>query len=129
MDTTSAHAASLAVAIALAAGMLTQVISHHSSIPAILLLLVTGALLGPDGLGLVNPTVLGSGLSGVVDVAVAVVLFEGGLNLNVARIAKRASPIRRLVSIGALVTGLSTAALARWAGTCACAFYWVRSWW
>ncbi len=114
MDTTSAHAASLAVAIALAAGMLTQVIAHHTSIPAILLLLVAGVLLGPDGLGAVNPEVLGSGLSGVVDVAVAVVLFEGGLNLNVARVTRRASPIRRLVTLGAVSTGLATALLTRW---------------
>jgi NhaP-type Na+/H+ or K+/H+ antiporter len=72
----------LTVALALAAGMLGQSVARHLRIPGIVLLLGAGVLLGPDALGLVRPRILGAALPALVGFAVAVVLFEGGMNLD-----------------------------------------------
>ncbi len=50
------------IGIALAAGVLAQGLARHLRVPGIVLLLATGVLLGPDGVGLVQPHALGSGL-------------------------------------------------------------------
>ena len=101
----------LIVAIALAAGVSIQVLARAAGVPAIVLLLAAGAALGPAGLALVDPSALGEGLFVLVDFAVAIILFEGALNLDLARLRREERVIRRLVTVGALVT-LAGAALA-----------------
>ena len=96
--------ASLTVAIALAAGVLAQSVSRQLHIPGIILLLVVGAYLGPDGLGWIAPAALGDGLFGIVEFGVAVILFEGGLNLEWSRLKRQEASIRRLITIGAVTT-------------------------
>ena len=94
----------LTFALALAAGVLAQGIARHLRIPGIILLLGTGILLGPEFLNLVRPDELGDGLQPIVGLAVAVILFEGGLQLNLRRLRRQATAIRRLITIGALIT-------------------------
>lgn len=96
--------ANLTIAIALAAGVLAQCLARNLRFPAIVLLLALGVGLGPDGLGWVRPATLDSGLFGLVDFGVAVILFEGGLNLQTNRLRRQERPIRYLVTLGALVT-------------------------
>lgn len=103
----------LTVALALAAGILAQSVAQHLRIPGIVLLLAAGVLLGPDVAGLVQPDVLGDGLRMIVGLAVAVVLFEGGLSLNIGKLRREARTIRRLISIGALVTAVGGTVAAR----------------
>lgn len=102
----------LTVAIALAAGMLAQMAARHVRLPGIVLLLATGVLLGPDLLGWVQPEAVAGGIPMLVGFAVAIILFEGGLNLNLSRFRRQATMIRRLVTWGALVsaTGAGLAA-------------------
>lgn len=102
---------SLTIAIALAAGVLAQSVAKHLRLPGIVLLLALGFGLGHDGLGWVNPQNLGSGLFGIVDFAVAIILFEGGLNLEINRLRHQEQSIRRLITLGAVLT-LFGAALA-----------------
>ncbi len=99
--------------LALAAGVVAQVVARHLAIPGIVVLLVAGAGLGPDGFGWVEPSALGEGLLVLVELSVAIILFEGGLNLEVSRLRREQSPIRRLVLYGPLVTlvGASLAVL------------------
>ena len=78
----------LSFALALLAGMFAQAIARHLRLPGIVLLLVTGVSLGPDGLGWVQPRQLGDGLFAIVDFAVAIILFEGGLNLEISRLRR-----------------------------------------
>ncbi len=99
----------LTVAVALVAGVLAQALAHHLRIPGIVLFLLTGVALGPDALGVVNPDSLGHGLELLVGLAVAVILFEGGLNLNLRRLRRQAMVIRRLVTLGAVITALGGA--------------------
>jgi len=101
------------VALALVVGVLAQSLARHARLPGIVFLLAAGASLGPDGLGWVEPRSLGPGLFALVDLAVAVVLFEGGLNLEISRLRREQASIRRLVTWGALVTFVGGAAAAR----------------
>jgi len=97
--------------LALTVGILAQALARHLQVPGIVLLLFAGAALGPDGLGWIEPRSLGEGLMVVVHLAVAIILFEGGLNLEISRLRRAQAPIRRLVTIGAAIT-MAGAALA-----------------
>lgn len=97
------HSSSLTFALALAAGMVAQIAARHARIPGIVVLIAAGVALGPDGAGVVRPETLGKALPAVVSFAVAVILFEGGLNLNVGQIRREGLVIRRLLTFGALL--------------------------
>ncbi|MGD8377251.1 MAG: cation:proton antiporter [Acidobacteriota bacterium] len=105
---------SLTIALALAAGMLAQALARHLRVPGIVVLLASGVLLGPDFLGLVRPASLGATLPALVGFAVAVILFEGGMNLSIPRIRREGLVIRRLVTVGAVVTAVGATAAARY---------------
>lgn len=104
----------LVIALALAIGMISQVLARHLRLPGIVVLLAAGAVLGPDGLGWVRPASLGTTLQTLVGYAVAVILFEGGLQLNLRRLRSQARPIRGLVTTGALITAVGGTLAARW---------------
>jgi NhaP-type Na+/H+ or K+/H+ antiporter len=99
--------------LALAVGVLAQSLARHLRLPGIVLLLLVGAGLGPDGLGWVQPEALGEGLFILVELSVAVILFEGGLNLEISRLRRAQAPIRRLVLGGSILTLLGGALAAR----------------
>ena len=103
----------LIAAVALGAGMIVQALARHLRIPGIVLLLATGVALGPDFLNIIRPHDLGVGLETIVTLSVAVILFEGGLALDISRLRGEARPIRRLVTIGGLVTALGGMLAAR----------------
>ncbi|UCF66624.1 MAG: cation:proton antiporter [Acidobacteriota bacterium] len=109
------HAAdpALTLAAALAAGMIAQSLARHLRLPGIVLLLGTGVALGPDLLGVVNSPSLGSALPMLVGFAVAVILFEGGMNLSLGRLRREAHTIRRLITWGAIITAVGGALAAR----------------
>lgn len=106
------HHALLTVGIAMMAGVICQSLARHIRFPAIILLLLAGAALGPEWLGWVKPRSLGAGLFGLVEMGIAIILFEGGLNLQASRLRRQERPIRFLVTLGALITfiGASLAA-------------------
>ncbi|MDP3936514.1 MAG: sodium:proton antiporter [Deltaproteobacteria bacterium] len=105
--------ASLVFAIALGVGVIIQALGRHLRVPGIVLLLAAGVALGPDGLKWVDPRLLGEGLIGLVRLSVAIILFEGGLNLEISRLRREGTAIRRLVTLGAIITGLGGALAAR----------------
>ena len=104
----------LTVSLALVAGLVCQALAHHLRLPGIVLLLGAGALLGPDGLAVIRPGALNGTIHTLVGFAVAVVLFEGGLNLNLGRLRRESTSIRQFVTVGAAVTALGAALAARW---------------
>jgi NhaP-type Na+/H+ or K+/H+ antiporter len=65
-------------------GSLAQLIAQISGLPAVVLLLTLGLVVGQAGLHLVQPESLGAGLEPLVGLLVSLVLFDGGLNLRVA---------------------------------------------
>lgn len=90
--------------LALALGVLAQASARHLRIPGIVLLLLVGAGVGPDGLDWVHPEALGEGLFAIVELSVAIILFEGGLNLEISRLRRESTAIRRLVLFGSVIT-------------------------
>lgn len=104
---------SLVVAVALITGIVAQSLAQHLRIPGIVLLVAAGILLGPDGLNVVRPAALGDGLHFLVGFAIAVILFEGGLNLEWRRLRREAGTIPRLVTLGALITWIGGTLAAR----------------
>jgi NhaP-type Na+/H+ or K+/H+ antiporter len=99
-----ADSALLTVASATAAGLLAQLLGHRWRLPAIVPLLAFGVLFGPSVLGLVQPEALGTGLPVIVKLAVAVILFDGALNLRLGDLRRAMHEVRNLVTIGVLVT-------------------------
>ena len=104
----------LTIALGLAAGILAQSAAHHLRIPGIVLLLITGVLLGPDVAGVIRPETLGSALGIITGFAVAVILFEGGLNLKIQRLKRERRAIRQMITIGGVVTVAGGMLTARW---------------
>lgn len=104
----------LTFTIALAAGITVQSTARHLEVPGIILLLLVGALLGPDVANVVRPDTLGGALDILVGLSVAVILFEGGLSLSVSRLRGEAQAIRLLITVGAAVTAVGSAVAAAW---------------
>ncbi|MCP4443927.1 MAG: sodium:proton antiporter [Myxococcales bacterium] len=106
--------ASLTISLAMVAGVLSQSLASHLRLPGIVVLLAVGVLLGPDVGNLVRPEVMGEeGLPAFVGFAVAIILFEGGMQMNLKRLRRQALTIRRLVTVGALVTAIGGGLAAR----------------
>ena len=104
----------LTIALGLAAGIFAQSVAHHLRIPGIVLLLITGVLLGPDVSGVIQPETLGSALNIITGFAVAVILFEGGLNLKIQRLKRARRAIRQMITIGGAVTVVGGMLTTRW---------------
>ena len=94
----------LTLGLAMGLGMLSQVIARKIYLPGIVVLLAGGVIFGPDGLNWIRPASMGSALQIIVGFAVAVILFEGGMNLRISRIKREQAAIRGLITIGALIT-------------------------
>ena len=95
------------------AGAVARLVSSISGFPSVVLLLLSGLLIGRSGLGLVEPLDLGQGLETIVGLLVCLVLFEGGLNLklpegNIRNTVLRISLLRLIISLagGVLVAHL-----------------------
>ena len=100
------HNPALTLGLAMAIGMGAQVLAQHIRIPGIVLLLAFGVLFGPDMLNWIQPESLGESLHIIVGFAVAIILFEGGMNLKLKRIRRERRSIQGLITLGALITFL-----------------------
>ena len=100
-----------------ALGIGSQWLAWRLRLPAIVLMLAAGLIAGP-GFGLINPRAeFGDLFTPVISVAVAVILFEGGLTLNFRELRETGEGVRRLFFFGApLAWVLSTAAIYYGAG-------------
>jgi len=88
------------------AGAGARLLAAVSGLPGVVLLLLSGLLIGRSGLGLVEPLDLGPGRGAVVGLLVSLVLFDGGLNLRlpgdtIRATVKRIAVLRLLISLGA----------------------------
>ena len=101
-------------AMAAVLGLFAQVVGHRWRVPAIVPLLALGMLFGPSVLDVLHPYALGGGLRIIVKFCVAVILFDGALNLRIGELKEAAFEVRRLVTVGALVTWIGATFVA-WA--------------
>ena len=107
----------LVIALIGLAGIGAQWVAWRTGWPAIALLLVAGILLGPVT-GLLHPAEdFGALYEPMINVAVAIILFEGGLSLRFSELKKTGGAVPRLVLIGVPVAwGLGALALYEIAG-------------
>ena len=92
-------------------GLVCHYLGWRLRLPSIFFLVLAGVLAGPV-FGLLDPDALfGDLLTPFVSIAVAIVLFEGSLTLRLREIRDHGDVVRRLVTVGILITWLiSTAA-------------------
>jgi NhaP-type Na+/H+ or K+/H+ antiporter len=94
----------LQIIIAVFAGIAAQVFGEFLKVPGIVLLLIFGITLGVDGFSVLHPSEFGVGLEVLVSLAVAIILFEGGLNLRLKELDEVSGSLRNLVTFGTLIT-------------------------
>ncbi len=94
-------------------GISAQWLAWRFRFPSILLLLVLGLLAGPVT-GLLHPdALLGELLLPIVSLSVAIILFEGGLNLRIRELPHIGNGLVGLVTVGLGITAVLTALAAR----------------
>ena len=102
------HSLVIAFSGVCALGIVSQWIAWRLRLPSILMLLITGILVGPV-LGWIDPDVIFQQiLFPIVSLSVAIILFDGGLKLKFEDIRDVGSVVRNLISIGALITWVVT---------------------
>ncbi|MGQ9869703.1 cation:proton antiporter [Leptodesmis sp.] len=104
----------LQIILTVVAGVGAQVLAEYVNIPAIALLLLFGIVLGPSGLSILHPDRLGVGLDVLVPLLVAIILFEGGFNLQLRDLGQVSGSLRNLVTVGTLITLLGGGMAAHW---------------
>lgn len=109
MDDSYLRLSTLVLAIFI--GVLFFVFSRHLRVPTIILLLIGGVVLGPEGVDLIHPEILGPNLQLIITLSVAIILFEGGLTLHPRGIREAPIVIWGLLTVGVLITWLGAAAL------------------
>lgn len=97
-------------------GTMAQILAERMKLPATGPLLIVGVLFGPDLIGLVQPDILRQRdvLNLIVRLAVAIIVFEGGLLLNVYDLKHTSRAVTGLVSVGLLITMVLAGALAHY---------------
>ncbi|MDD4874608.1 MAG: sodium:proton antiporter [Dehalococcoidales bacterium] len=92
------------IVIIILLGIASQLIAWFTRLPSILLLIAAGFIAGPL-LGIFDPdTLLGDLFEPIVSLSVAVILFEGGLNLKINDIKSTTPVVLRLITGGVLIT-------------------------
>lgn len=82
----------------------TNMVSRRVRLPPVLIFLVIGAIAGPSVLNLVDPDELGEVFPVVLEVLVAIIVFEGAFSIDVPYLRRVGSVVRNLLTIGLLIT-------------------------
>ncbi|MCC7034369.1 MAG: sodium:proton antiporter [Acidobacteria bacterium] len=88
------HAAA-SLLIILVAGLLSQWLAWWIGLPAIVVLIAAGLVLGPVS-GTVAPGIPQAELTEIIGLGVAIILFEGGMDLKLAEFRRVGKGVRRL---------------------------------
>ncbi len=91
-------------AMILAVGIIAQMFGKLLHTPSIVFLLAAGILLGPECAGLIDPELYGEGVRLVVTFAVVIVVFDGGINIDLRHLRAVSRSALMLVSVGVLIT-------------------------
>jgi NhaP-type Na+/H+ or K+/H+ antiporter len=107
-------ALTLQIVITVLAGISAQVLAEYWQIPSIVCLLIFGIALGSDGLEILHTRSLGIGLEVLVALSVAIILFDGGLNLSGRELGRVSGSLRNLVTLGTSITLVGGGLAAHW---------------
>ncbi|WP_445474816.1 cation:proton antiporter domain-containing protein [Methanococcoides methylutens] len=92
------------IVLLLLLSVMAYTLSKLFNIPIIVFLLLEGIIAGPEILNLLDPEVFGSGLTAIVSLSVAIIVFDGGLQIDLRHIRTVQRNVLRLISVGVLVT-------------------------
>lgn len=93
----------LTVMLSIILGSTGIVLSDRFELPGILFYFAMGIIFGPSVLGLLNPASLGDGLSIMITIFVAIILFEGGLSLNIKQITSLKSVLLKDIVLSVII--------------------------
>lgn len=109
IDRIMEHATLISFAVIGILALLCQWVAWWLKVPAILFLLLCGIILGPE-LHWLNPDkMFGDTLIPIIQLAVAIILFEGSLSLKFDEWHEVATVVRNLVTIGIIITAIVSA--------------------
>ncbi|MDQ6988453.1 MAG: cation:proton antiporter [Mariprofundaceae bacterium] len=98
----STPTAAFIITVLIAVG--AQLIAARFKFPPIIIWLIAGMLLGNYGLHFIHAELLEGALHTLVELGLAVILFEGGLNLNLKTLREHGWTVGRLVLVAPLMT-------------------------
>lgn len=87
-------------------GILSHMLARMLKIPSIVFLLFAGIILGPEIAGIILPERFGSGFELLVGLSVAIIVFDGGLDIDIRQLRTIQKSIFNLVTIGVAITVL-----------------------
>lgn len=93
-------------------GVVSARLAKAFRVPMLVPLLITGLVLGPFGLGLVEPGSFGISLTGVAFVIIPLYLFAEGLSMDLSDVRSYGAVVVSLVTVGVVITALGVAAVA-----------------
>jgi NhaP-type Na+/H+ or K+/H+ antiporter/K+/H+ antiporter YhaU regulatory subunit KhtT len=103
------------VALILGLGVAAKVLADRFQVPSVLFLILSGVIVGPEGLSIVTIDVFGlEGLTTIVGFSVAIIVFEGAFHLKIDKLREAPSAALRLVTIGAAISFVGTALAVRY---------------
>jgi len=86
-------------------GILAHMLGRILKIPSIVFLLFAGIILGPEVAGIIQPDRFGrSGIELLVGISVAIIVFEGGLDIDIRQLRKIQKSLFNLVTLGVIIT-------------------------
>ncbi|MFL2835642.1 MAG: cation:proton antiporter [Coraliomargaritaceae bacterium] len=106
---TENNSALWSLCFAIGAGCFLTSLSRKTHLPTLVLLLLGGFLFGPEGFNFFDPKALGEFLPIFISLAVAIILFEGGLTLDLREFTQTSVVIQRLLTVGVLITWIGIA--------------------
>jgi NhaP-type Na+/H+ or K+/H+ antiporter len=92
------------LSVILFTGMSAHLLARFLRIPSIVFLLLFGIILGPEVLNIINISGYEYELEAIVSLSVAIIVFDGGLNINLKQIGTLQKSILKIISIGVLIT-------------------------
>ncbi|MCP5468819.1 MAG: cation:proton antiporter [Deltaproteobacteria bacterium] len=100
------------IVFALNAGLISLFLAEVLKIPGIILYLICGILLGPFFFNLVQPSSLP--LTTIIELGVAIIMFEGSMHLNIEQFRSASRVIRNLLTIGFVISVACIMLLSHW---------------
>lgn len=91
--------------IAVLIAVFSHLLSERMRMPPILLWLLGGMILGPYGLHVLHADLLNpAAMHTFIELGLAIILFEGGLNLNLKSLREHGAVVSRLIIFGPILT-------------------------
>lgn len=106
------------------AGLASQWVAWRFQLPAIVVLITTGLVFGPVT-GLINLSLPPSDIAELIGLGVAIILFEGGMDLKLAEFRRVGKGIQRLTLLGPPIAWVLGSAAAHYIAGLSWAVSWV----